>query len=155
MAKKPRLFHRRAQSLPIAMLRARERMMVPVREMLQPSGLTEQKYRVLRVLNELGPMEGTALANASCLLLPSLTRMLVSMEAEGLVHRMRDERDGRKSIVAVAEGGDALIKAHSKACTAIFDDFERRFGAERVEDLLDLLEDIALLELPDETCPRD
>ncbi|WP_457772918.1 hypothetical protein [Phycobium rhodophyticola] len=42
------------RSLPIAMLRARETMMAPIRHMLQKAGVTEQQWRVLRVLAERG-----------------------------------------------------------------------------------------------------
>ena len=45
--------------------------MGPIREMLTKSGISEQKWRVLRVLDEMGPVEQTAIAEAACLLLPS------------------------------------------------------------------------------------
>ena len=50
------------QSLPIALLRARERLMIPIREALQVTGLTEQQWRLLRVLEEFGPQDATKLA---------------------------------------------------------------------------------------------
>ena len=59
--------------------------MGPIREILNESGISEQKFRVLRVVEESGPMEQTALAQQACLLLPSLTRMLRAMEEEGLL----------------------------------------------------------------------
>ncbi len=40
------------RSLPIALLRARETVMGPIRDMLATSGVNEQKWRVLRVLQE-------------------------------------------------------------------------------------------------------
>ncbi len=64
MAPMPPL-RRTARSLPIALLRARERVMGPIREILNESGISEQKFRVLRVVEESGPMEQTALANPS------------------------------------------------------------------------------------------
>ena len=36
--------------LPIALMRAREQVMAPIRNMLADSGITEQQWRVLRVL---------------------------------------------------------------------------------------------------------
>ena len=44
------------RSLPIALLRARERLMPPIREMLIRSGITEQQWRILRALEEAGPL---------------------------------------------------------------------------------------------------
>ena len=41
---------RTGRSLPIALLRARETVMGPIRDMLTTSGVNEQKWRVLRVV---------------------------------------------------------------------------------------------------------
>jgi homoprotocatechuate degradation regulator HpaR len=130
------------RSLPIALLRARETVMAPIRVMLSESGISEQKWRVIRVLDEAGPMEQTALAARACVLLPSLTRMLRAMEAEGLLTRAVDAQDRRKSIVSVTEKGHKVIADHAAASKAIFADLRARFGSERLEQLLDLLEDL-------------
>jgi homoprotocatechuate degradation regulator HpaR len=130
------------RSLPIALLRARETVMAPIRVMLAQSGISEQKWRVIRVLDERGPMEQTALAEAACLLLPSLTRMLRAMEAEGLATRASDPDDGRKSIVSGTPAGRQMLRDHAQTSAAIFADLEARFGAEKLERLLDLLEDL-------------
>lgn len=58
------------RSLPMALLRARENVMSPIRAMLGDFGLTEQQWRLLRVLSESGPLEATILANRAALLLP-------------------------------------------------------------------------------------
>ncbi len=128
------------RSLPIALLRARETVMAPIRVMLAKSGLSEQKWRVIRVLDEAGPMEQTALAQKACLLLPSLTRMLRAMEEEGLLARASDPQDGRKSIVSVTDAGRHVLSDHASESAAIFAELETRFGAARLEQLLDLLE---------------
>lgn len=137
---------RTSRSLPIALLRARETVMGPIRVMLAQSGINEQKWRVLRVLDEEGPMEQTALAARACLLLSSLTRILKTMEAEELLTRACDRADRRKSIVSVTDKGRGLIHAHLPESEAIFRRLEARFGAERMEELLDLLEDLHGLE---------
>ncbi|SDF83863.1 homoprotocatechuate degradation operon regulator HpaR [Sulfitobacter delicatus] len=146
MATQPPL-RRTARTLPIALLRARERVMGPIREILNESGISEQKYRVIRVLDEAGPMEQTALANASCLLLPSLTRMLRAMEEEGLLTRASDPNDGRKSIVTVTDAGQQILQDHADDAAALFADLDERFGKERMEKLLDMLEDLVALDM--------
>jgi len=133
---------RTSRSLPIALLRARETVMGPIREMLAESGINEQKWRVLRVLDEEGPMEQTALAARACLLLSSLTRILKTMEAEGLLNRAADESDRRKSIVSVTDKGRALIHTHLPQAEALFQRLQARYGTERMEELLDLLEEL-------------
>ncbi|WP_420395369.1 homoprotocatechuate degradation operon regulator HpaR [Nioella sp.] len=137
---------RTSRSLPIALLRARETVMGPIREMLAQSGINEQKWRVLRVLDEEGPMEQTALAARACLLLSSLTRILKTMEGEGLLSRKADRADRRKSIVSVTDKGRGLIRTHLPEAEALFAALTARYGAERMEELLDLLEELHGLE---------
>ncbi|MFO7920064.1 homoprotocatechuate degradation operon regulator HpaR [Rhodobacteraceae bacterium W635] len=133
---------RTSRSLPISLLRARETVMGPIREMLAESGINEQKWRVLRVLDEEGPMEQTALARRACLLLSSLTRILKTMEGEGLLLRTPDRADRRKSIVSVTEKGRNLIHTHLPQAEQIFQRLQARYGVEKMERLLDLLEEL-------------
>lgn len=130
------------RSLPIALLRAREKVMGPIREMLAQSGINEQKWRVLRVLDEGGPMEHSAIAEAACLLLPSLTRILKTMEAEGLLIRATDPGDRRKTMVTITDEGRRIIAAHASASQAILTQMETAIGAKKLNELLDLLEDL-------------
>ena len=139
------------RSLPIALLRARETVMAPIRVMLSQSGISEQKWRVIRVLEESGPMEQTALAKEACLLLPSLTRMLQSMEEEGLLTRASDARDRRKSIVKITAAGRKVLSDHSDESTALAAALEQRFGAQKLETLLDLLDELTERDAPPHT----
>lgn len=143
MVKHPRVIHRRARSLPIALLRARETVMAPIREMLLDTGLSEQKWRVLRVLDESGPMEQTALARATCLLLPSLTRMLQAMEDDRLIARDQVAHDRRRYLVRLDAAGRGMLDRHAARSEAIFAELQERFGDERTEELLDMLEELA------------
>jgi homoprotocatechuate degradation regulator HpaR len=144
--KQPKL-RRTERSLPIALLRARETVMVPIREMLLRSNMTEQKWRVLRVLQEKGPQEQTAIADAACLLLPSLTRIVQSMQNDGFLTRATDIRDKRKSIVQITPAGQELILANSETSNAIFERLEAKFTKEKMECLLDLLDELQHLKL--------
>jgi homoprotocatechuate degradation regulator HpaR len=140
-------FRRTNRSLPIALLRARETVMAPIRVMLSQSGISEQKWRVIRVLEEVGPLEQTTLAKEACLLLPSLTRMLQSMEEEGLLTRASDENDRRKSIVRITAAGRKVLSDHSASSAAIAARLEERYGGENLEQLLDLLDELTESEL--------
>lgn len=131
-----------ARSLPIALLRARETVMEPFRDMLNQSGISEQKWRVLRVVSESGPLEQTAIASAACLMLPSLTRILAAMEKDGLLSRQPDTQDRRKSIVTISATGEALIASHASRSAEISALLEDRFGTEKMKHLLDLLKDL-------------
>ncbi len=129
-----------AKSLPIALLRARETVMEPVREMLARSDISEQKWRVLRVLAEAGPLEQTAIATQACLLLPSLTRILRSMEKDGLVDRQAGEIDRRKSIVSITGAGLNLIETHAKESKKLFKNLEELYGKKDLKTLIELLD---------------
>lgn len=141
------LLRRTARSLPIALLRARETVMAPLREMLAASGVSEQKWRVLRVLEEAGPMDQSLLAEQACLQLPSLTRILRAMEAQGLIARHVDAADRRRSIVAITDAGCDIITRHAPDSIAFFTELEQRYGKKRLQELLDLLYDLNKLDL--------
>lgn len=149
------LLRRTERSLPIALLRARETVMGPVREMLSRSDISEQKWRVLRVLDERGPQELTLVAKAACLLLPSLTRIIRAMETEGLVAREIDPADRRKAIVSITAAGRGVILDHAAESQAIFARLEAQFGRDRIERLLDLLDDLQRLDLHGPAAPDD
>lgn len=121
--------------------------MGPIRGMLATSGVNEQKWRVLRALQENGPLELTILAQEACLLLPSLTRMVQPMADEGLVTRTTPSEDRRKSVLAITPAGEALIHSHSAESNAIFEAIEAQLGKEDLELLLDLLESLRNLHL--------
>jgi len=137
------------RSLPIALLRARETVMGPIREMLIPAGVSEQKWRILRVLQERGPCDLTSLAAESCLLLPSLTRLVRPLEQDGLIARRVPRSDRRRVVVAITPAGAALLAAHAAESAAIFARIEAGFGRDRLEMLLDLLESLQALNLRD------
>lgn len=136
-----------SRSLPIALLRARERVMGPLRAMLADVGITEQQWRVLRVLEEQGPMDPTRIAESACLLLPSLTRILQKLEEKGLILRARDAEDGRRQVVRITEAGARIISDNRDAAIALTESLRRRMGAERYEVLLDLLNELDRVEL--------
>src|SRR5260370_18034219 len=74
-----------SESLPMALLRTREAVMCLFRPGLRSRGVTEQQWRILRALAHSGSMEVTALADATFLLGPSLSRILPDMEKRQLV----------------------------------------------------------------------
>ncbi|UAB91526.1 homoprotocatechuate degradation operon regulator HpaR (plasmid) [Ruegeria sp. SCSIO 43209] len=131
-----------SRSLPIALLRARETIMAPIRDMLQDIQISEQKWRVLRVLDELGEVEQSAIAKEACLLLPSLTRILRSMEADGQVTRRQDSQDKRRTMVMITDAGRQILKDNLQASLAISNSIEAQMGREKLDELLDLLEEL-------------
>ena len=131
-----------SRSLPIALLRARERVMGPIRAMLADVGVTEQQWRVLRVLQESGPLDPTRIADRACLLLPSLTRILQKLDDKGLLERQPDKSDGRKQVIRITTSGEALIDANLEASIALMEDVRTQMGPKKYDALLDLLNEL-------------
>ena len=121
--------------------------MGPVREMLADSPVNEQKWRVLRVLQEGGAQDQNSIAQQACLLLPSLTRILRTMENDGLVSRREDPQDRRRSIVQIEAAGLDILEQRGAQAAALVTDMRTQYGDEKFEQLLDLLEDLQALKL--------
>lgn len=135
--------HHTARALPIALLRARETVMTRFRPLLAARGFTEQQWRVLRVLDEQGPLDPTQIAERCVILTPSITRILRNLEDRDLVTRAGHPTDKRRNVVTITGAAKRMILAAAPASNAIYDHIEDIHGAEKIRDLLDLLEDIA------------
>lgn len=141
-----------SESLPMALLRAREAVMCLFRPGLRKHGVTEQQWRILRALAHRGSMEVTELAEATFLLAPSLSRILPDLEERGLVSRRQVDTDLRRSIVSIDPKGLKLIAAHAPYSEEMYAAIAQRFGTERIEQLIALLQELeaSLEEIPHE-----
>ena len=128
-----------SRSLPIALIRAREGVMAPIRDMLAETGITEQQWRVLRVLSEYGALDATTLADRASLLFPSLTRIATTMRNKGLITQTRDKVDRRRQFIEITEDGQKIINDYSAQSAQIVAGFQSALGYEDYEKLLDLL----------------
>jgi len=127
------------RSLPIALIRAREGVMAPIREMLAETGITEQQWRVLRVLTEYGRLDAKTLADRSSLLFPTLTRIAATLRDKGLITQTRDDADRRRQFIEITPKGQKIIDDRATQAAQIVDGFKSALGAENYETLLDLL----------------
>lgn len=128
-----------SRSLPIALIRAREGVMAPIRDMLSETGITEQQWRVLRVLGEFGRMDTKTLADRSSLLFPSLTRIAATLRVKGLVTQTRDDKDRRRQFIEITPNGQKIIDDRSPQAAQIVAGFKIALGDDDYERLLDLL----------------
>lgn len=133
------------RALPISLLRAREAMMSHFRPMLDTHGVNEQQWRVIRVLAEAGKLDASEVAERTNILAPSLTRMIRSMTERGLILRTRDDDDGRRIVLQIAPAGRDLLRKVSPDSTRIYADIEARFGKDRIDQLITLLDELAKL----------
>lgn len=141
-------FNTTGRSLPIALLRAREKLMERFRPLLQKHGVTEQQWRVIRVLDEKPGIDMGALAQAANILAPSLSRMTRGLEERGLIKTRRTTIDGRRASLRLTEKGTALIRDVAPESAAIRAEIEAKVGDARIQALLDQLNAL-LLDLED------
>ena len=104
------------RNLPRLLLQAREAVMAHTRPGLREHGLSDQQWRVLRVLgehaHEPGGIETGRVAREAFLLGPSLTGVLNRMARDGLIERSRCPQDARRSVVRATPEGLALSLIH-------------------------------------------
>lgn len=130
----------------MALLRAREAVMARFRPMLSQHGVTEQQWRVIRVLSEEGPLGATEVAERASILGPSLTRIIKILERRRMITSRRLPHDGRRVVLEIAAAGRAVIASAALERRKIYRDLERRHGREALDDLLDRLEALILRE---------
>jgi homoprotocatechuate degradation regulator HpaR len=131
-----------SRSLPMALLRAREAVMRHFRPSLRAFDMTEQQWRVLRTLSAIPEIEVTELANATFLLAPSLSRILRDLQERGLTQRRSCDRDMRLALLSITPAGLQLIEEAGVYSEQIYAEMNRRFGAARLADLMDLLREL-------------
>lgn len=130
------------QSLTLTLLQAREAAMSFFRPSLNEHGLTEQQWRVIRILSQHDELEIYQLAELACILKPSMTGVLVRMEAAGMVHRRKAEQDQRRVLVTLADKGVASFEAMSQCMEANYQRLQDELGDEKLQTLLGLLDDL-------------
>jgi homoprotocatechuate degradation regulator HpaR len=128
------------ESLPMALLRAREAIMRRFRPILADHDVTEQQWRVLRALDDAnGSMTVGQLADRTFLLGPSLSRMLVTLDDRGLITRSVDLGDARRSQVAISRAGRHLVAAIAPHSETVYAEIGAQLGPADLELLYDLL----------------
>jgi len=113
--------------------------MRPYREKLRALQLTEQQWRVLRILEANGELEAADLAERAYLLPASLTRILRDLEARALASRRRAPDDQRRVLVVIGRDGQKIIKAAAPHFEYIHDEIAHAFGAGNLAKLQGLL----------------
>ncbi len=117
--------------------------MAGFRPVLARHGITEQQWRVLRVLSEIGkPLDASNLAFRASILPPSLTRILKMLSERQMISVIRDRGDGRRVLVQISKGGEDLIREVAPESREIYADLEQRYGEDKVRLLLEMLDDL-------------
>jgi len=136
------------RNLPRLLLQARESVMAHTRPSLRGHGLSDQQWRVLRVLGEHGTVETGRVAREAYILGPSLTGVLTRMERDGLIRRERDPADQRRTVVEATPKGLKLVEKLSHTIEAHYEWMEKSLGKAKLSQLYELLDEVIELEQP-------
>lgn len=139
----PAFAHR---NLPRLLLQARESLMTRTRPSLREHGLSDQQWRVLRVLGEHGTLETGRVAREAYILGPSLTGVLARMERDGLVRRARDPADQRRTVVEATAKGSKMVERLSTTVERHYQWLEKSLGRQKLAQLYALLDELIALE---------
>lgn len=117
--------------------------MGPIRHMLAKEGMTEQQWRILRVLAEHQSISASEVCDRASLLAPSFTRIAAGMVRKELIVKQANSKDRRSQSYEIAPKGQAIIDAHRAEAANIVEGYKSQLGPERYEQLLDFLEELA------------
>ncbi|MCZ4060832.1 homoprotocatechuate degradation operon regulator HpaR [Pantoea sp. LMR881] len=133
-------------SLTIALLQARETAMGFFRPVLNRYALTEQQWRIIRILAEHRSLDFHALARQACILRPSLTGILTRLERDGLVFRLKPLNDQRKLFASLTPRGVEIFQQASREIDAGYQQIEAQFGELKMAQLKILLQEFNTLQ---------
>ena len=103
--------------------------------------LTLPQWRVLRALADGVPLDAGTLCQRCVILPPSLTRILRSLAERGLILQV-ESRDARRHTVKLTAAGQALFEELVVQSEGTRREIEDAFGHDRMQLLLDLLNDL-------------
>lgn len=125
-----------SSSLAGSLLAAREATMLLIRPILREVEITEQQWRILRVLCDQGALDLSSLAKGALLLPPSVSRILRELINRELVQKTMDTEDGRRSVVEATEKGQLLVLTTAENTLRVMDRYAAAFGRARMEQLI-------------------
>jgi homoprotocatechuate degradation regulator HpaR len=138
----PRAIRLRHRNLPLLLLQARERVISQFRPILHANAITEQQWRIVRVLLGARALEPREIGELCQISSPSLAGVLSRMEELGLVVRKRLAHDQRRVRVSLTARARAMAARMAPEIDATYQRIEALIGAEfsaRFQQMLDEL----------------
>lgn len=128
------------EALPVLLLKARESSLAYIRPVLQDHGLTEPQWRVLHTLYARPNLNAQSLADHSCILSPSLSRILSRFESEGLILRTVSSADQRSVSIKLSAKGKRLCERLRPKLIQNYQKLQQDSGQEQIAQLTQLLQ---------------
>jgi homoprotocatechuate degradation regulator HpaR len=128
------------RNLPLLLLLAREAVIARFRPLLKAHGLTEQQWRILRVLVTADALEPRQIVRLCGISSPSLAGILARMEAQGLIAREGLAHDRRRQAVSATAKSRRLAAHMAPRIEAVYEGLEAQLGGETVAQLFAALD---------------
>jgi homoprotocatechuate degradation regulator HpaR len=142
---KPRKLQHR--NLPLLLMQARERVISYFRPILNAHGITEQQWRVVRVLLEVPALEPRQIGELCAISSPSMAGVLERMDQAGYITRRRVEHDQRRVLVSLTAKSRDLAAGMAPEIDSTYRQIEAKLGAQFSVQLHQAL-DVVLEQLP-------
>ncbi|MCC7462783.1 MAG: homoprotocatechuate degradation operon regulator HpaR [Gammaproteobacteria bacterium] len=130
------------RNLPLLLQQARECVISRFRPLLNAQRITEQQWRIVRLLLESGPLEPRQIGEACNISSPSLAGVLARMHNMGLIDRQRFDTDQRRVSVSLNARSRALAERLAPQIEAVYADIEARVGVEFTRRLYAMLDEL-------------
>ena len=126
-------------SLPMLLYRASDAVMPRFRRIFNEFGITEQQWRILRVLADEQSLPMRDISRYCLIPAPSLVGIVDRLEKSGLVRRRVSPSDRRRVLVSLSDNGKALHRRLGPEITAAYTRLMQSLGPRRCIDLTSAL----------------
>lgn len=116
------------------------------RPVLADSDLTEQQWRILRVIDTKGSIDFSTLSKETCILSPSLTGIISRLEKQGLVTKQKSAHDGRQFYIHMTEKAAALVEQLRPQIEEQYVALKEALGESKYEQLSGLLNELIAIQ---------
>jgi homoprotocatechuate degradation regulator HpaR len=136
------------RNLPLLLLQARERVISHFRPILKAHDITEQQWRIVRVLLEVEALEPREIAELCGISGPSLTGILTRMQELRLVTRRQMKHDQRRYLVTLTQRGRELASRMAPLIDETYVRLEQLAGSDLCVSLYKALDQLLLALMP-------
>ena len=142
-------------SLTMMLYRALDALMPRFRAIFREFDLTEQQWRILRVLWDGDELSAIELADRTLIPAPSLVGILNRLERRQLVKRLRNKRDRRSVIVAITRDGRKLKESVAPRVEQVYQQMQASIAPDVWDQLHTGLSCVCQIDAPDGALDKD
>jgi len=111
-------------------------------ETMEEHGLTEQQWRTINALSEVGEIDVMEVGRR-CVILPgSMSRIIAKLVDDGFVDRRLDKKDARRSFVSLSTEGRSFYLRMRKHSEAVHRGILADLGAERLNRFQEMMTEV-------------